>query len=32
MDHIDDADKTRTARVLEAVATSVDESAMRHRT
>ena len=32
MDQIDDADKTRTARVLEAVATSVDESAMRHRT
>jgi hypothetical protein len=32
MDHIDDADKARTARVLEAVATSVDESAMWHRT
>jgi len=32
MDHIDDADKARTARVLEVVATSVDESAMRHRT
>jgi len=31
IDHIDDADKARTARVLEAVAASVDESAMRHR-
>ena len=29
MDHIDDADLARTARVLEAVATSVDQSAMR---
>jgi DNA-binding MarR family transcriptional regulator len=29
VDHIDDADKARTARVLEAVAISVDESATR---
>jgi DNA-binding MarR family transcriptional regulator len=32
MDHIDDADKARTARVLEAVAANVDESAMQQTT
>ncbi len=32
MDHIDDADKARTARALEALAASVDDSAMRQRT
>jgi DNA-binding MarR family transcriptional regulator len=32
MDHIEHADKARTARALEAVAAKVDESAMRHTT
>jgi DNA-binding MarR family transcriptional regulator len=32
MDHIDPADMVRTARVLEAVAAKVDESAMRQTT
>jgi DNA-binding MarR family transcriptional regulator len=32
MDHIDDADKARMARVLDAVATSVDKAAMRQPT
>jgi hypothetical protein len=32
MDHIEDADKARTARVLEAVAANVDESARRQAT